>query len=194
MLKAFGFSDALIVHGSSNLVHGKISIVSGPSGIGKSVVSRRLDKKGHPQIEEGWLLIGRRGNKLFLVETGVQEHHSSQSKLVLAVRNTLFFKQKNWDPKKTPIERFFRLHLTRIHSMASFSKKDFEPRLHEVKQISVLSHKSDINTPMQLKSDLTLNEVSNLGAHIPKGVKFNSSIAQGSRKGLEENIEKAFLG
>jgi len=195
VMSAFGFSELLLVHGSCNLVNGKVAIVSGPPGIGKSVASRKVAKQGHRQIEEGMLLLGKRGDKLFLVETGMQDLHKKYSRDANIIRRIVFLGEKNWDPEKTSVERRIRRQQNRLATLiAPINSKKFEPRLHQVGNICVAEHERYPNTPLRISDSLVVEEINDLKNQIPLGVKFTTFVPAGSRKGLVSKLQNVLLG
>jgi len=194
VMQMFGFSKLLLVHGSANLVNGKISIISGPPGIGKSSASRRASRKGNKQVEEGMLVLGRRGNKLFLVETGTMGYKSSAARASNLVRRAMFLRKKDWDPKLTPKERPVRFKALQLNALFTQIDLDvFEPKLHQVGKICVAEHESDPHTPLLINSKLNLSDISDLRTVLPREINLTRFTPGGSRAKLEKRLERELL-
>ena len=70
--KQFGFDDVWIFHGIAMEREGKAIVVSGPPGIGKSTLLRRVTHMNMARpVDDGFILIGRIEGCYYIVESGL---------------------------------------------------------------------------------------------------------------------------
>jgi hypothetical protein len=71
LMQEHGFSGLLILHGNALFVGGRVVLLLGPAGIGKSTASRRLVRLGAATlIEDGLVVVGEEPGGWRVVETG----------------------------------------------------------------------------------------------------------------------------
>ena len=195
LMKRFKFSSLFILHGNCHIVNGKVVIISGPAGVGKSSASRELIKSGGaPQVEEGKLLVGQRNGKWFLVETGTLKLSQKRSLAVEPMRKVIFAGTKKWGTKNTGIERIasdsmYWLGLTFMRG----DRSRVDIKEHQVGKVVWLRDSRDEKMPLKVGSDLSISLLSGLGGEIPAGINLREFLAQGSRTELKELIKKEVL-
>ncbi len=156
--KKFGFTDIILFHGVAMERHGKAVVVSGPHGIGKSTTMRSLERNNIAKsIDDGVIIIGQRGNKLFVLETGTyhwRKKASIASKFFRFGSRGVFAKGKPLDKKKieSAKKRVYVTIALPSELVASAALKDrsnesFEPREIELRKIVLLPHPQDIQKP-----------------------------------------------
>ena len=87
LMAAHGFRELVLLHGNAIELDGRLLVVAGPSGVGKSTVCRALVRRaGARLVEDGLVLAGSSGRAWTVVETGTLGVLSRSSRLARTVR------------------------------------------------------------------------------------------------------------
>ena len=199
LMQKFGFSELFVAQGNAHLVNGKASIVVGPSGVGKSTVSKKLvrNRKAR-QIEEALVLFGKKGNQWFLVETGIKRIARKNERLKENLRKGIYFKRERYG-NQNPIEPTILKVASKFQIL--FGKKNnavVKSKIHEVKRLVFVKGNDSIRQSQSLiqhiDSSGKSSTIENIELVVPKSVKLKILSTYGKRGELKDNIEKAILG
>ena len=115
LMEEHGFSGLLILHGNALLVGGRVVLLLGPAGIGKSTASRRLVRLGAATlIEDGLVVVGEEPGTWQVVETGTLGVLHRAARIAALLRNSHHVEMVTVDYPVTHFKRFDSLQLPQV--------------------------------------------------------------------------------
>ena len=164
----FRFRRLLVLHGSALTVNGRLCIVVGPAGIGKSTVLRAIERSGEGRLlEDGVVLVGERNGRLEVIETGVLGVMQTAGRISTAVRRLTFTNTSVFSlpTASRPVTRLGAHRVLRRLATLSFhlavmtriSLASFAPHAHHLDRIVLGCHPDDDgpNVAIDARGDVT---------------------------------------
>ncbi|HNV01428.1 MAG TPA: hypothetical protein PKK60_03300 [archaeon] len=199
----FGFLDLYLLHGVAMNVGNRSVVVSGPRGLGKTTLLKKVTKSGLVSpIEDGIVIVGKNKSGLFVVETGTINWRNirSSAKRFFPFRAPANFSASGFKEDKSRFTTRVFLEGAFSESVANKLTRDrssetFSPRVIPIKSVVLVPHEKDLHKPIKIsgekvesvdpkKATLELSKLSRV-------VSFSPNITQVS---LLKKIEAEILG
>ncbi len=199
----FGLSHLWVIHGNALTTPAGATVVSGPAGIGKSTVSRRLEELGDTHLlEDGIVVVGVSGSRWYVVETGTLEVLRLTSRISKRIRTLLLLDRSVfWQAdghRRTATLWLFR-HLTghpsyRLALLLARRPETFAPRLHPLHKIVICRHPSSPCSWYRFDGDGTCTESAAPPPLDGTSVELAVHSSLGTREEVHERLLRALAG
>lgn len=198
----FGFQRLLVLHGSAIAMSGRLCVVAGPAGIGKSTVLKALQRSGEGRlIEDGVVLVGERDGNLEVVETGTLGVMQTAGRIATTVRRLTFTNTSVFSRPigPRPVTRSATHRVLRRLATVSFylavmtrvSFTTFTPRTHHLDRVVLGSHSDDDGPSVVIDPLGQVTAIRNLRSMVPADTALIEFSPIGPRREVARRIRLA---
>ncbi len=150
LMAAHGLEELLLLHGNAVRADGRLVVIAGPSGVGKSTVCGELVRShGARLVEDGLVLVGGASGAWSVVETGTLDVLARTSRVGRVVRRLSGTGRSLYRHREVRCPARWRALRRRVTGELPFSlaivltvrrSGAFSPLLHRLDRLVVLEH------------------------------------------------------
>jgi hypothetical protein len=121
-IETAGFDNVVLMHANALKLNDSVILLSGPRGIGKTSLSRNLEKRGVQLLEDGIVLTAEKKGEPYFLFTGLQEFRKSYNAYKGKMRTPLYSRTfSSGGPKSRPV-RWLDMQIPKLSAVLAAFK------------------------------------------------------------------------